>query len=227
MPFTQNGPNVSASLGNYNDVQGDQDNTYSRTIRTIIRGSQNQTYRANNITIINIDSDLVAEPSVQHILQAVARTPSATAQRPLRYWQQQVIVAADDASRLTVSISRLLALHMESFDSCRDLKLSLELLYDTIVMSRLAALEIFEPRDSDLASTIGPAILECRGTLQELFAKFQGYQEGRGVTGVPWNHTPRRFQRQELCRIKKRLEMHLVALMEFLELTSYVRYPYK
>jgi len=227
MPFTQNGPNVSADLGNYNDVQGNQDNTYSRTIRTIIRGSQNQTYRANNITIINIDSDSVAEPSVQHILQAVAGTPSATAQRPLRHWQLQVIVAADDASRLTVSIGRLLAHHMESFDSCRDLKLSLELLYDTIVMSRLAALEIFETRGSDLASTVEPAIFECRGTLQELFAKFQGYQEGRSVTGIPWNHAPRRFQRQELCRIKKRLEMHLVALMEFLALTSYVRYPYK
>ena len=228
MPFTQNGPNVSADLDNYNDVQGNQDNTFSRTIETIIHGSQNPTYRANTINIFNIGSDSVAKPFVQQIPQAgpLNEIPSVIPKRPLRHWQQQFIVAADDTSRLIVSIDRLLSNRMESLDSCRDLKLSLDL-YHTIVMSRLAALEVFETRGSDRASVIETAILECRGTLQELFAKFQGYQEGLSVTGIPWNNAPRRFQRQELCRIKKGLEMHLVALMEFLASNSYVQYPYR
>ena len=226
MPFNQNGPRASADFqGNYHDVQGDQDNSSTRTIMH----SQNQTYQAD--TIIIIRSDSVAESSAQRTFQPVAgpsnEAPSIAVQCPLQSWQRKVIAAVDDTSCLIISIVRLLANRMESFDSCRDLKLSLELLFHTIVMSRLAALEISEPRSSDLASTVEPAILECLGTLRELFVKLQAYQEGHGVISIPWNNTPRRFQRQELCRMKKRLETHQVALMEFLALNSYVRYPYR
>ena len=227
MPFTQKGPNASADLGNYNDVQRNQDNTFSRTIGTIIHGNQNPTYRADTINIFNMGSDSVAEPSVKQILQAVAgpsnETSSVTAQHPLRRQQQQVISAADDTSRLIVSIVRLLANRMESFDGCRDLKLSLELLYRTMVMSRLAALEIFGPRGCDLARTIEPAILECCATLQELFVKLESYQEGLSIKSILWNRTPRIFDNQELCWIKKRLETHLVVLMESLALHKLVR----
>ena len=226
MPFNQNGPDASADVGNYSDIQRDQDNKF---IRAIVHG-QNQTYQADTI-IINIRSDSVAESSAQRTFQPVAgpsnEAPSVAVQCPLQSWQRKVIAAVDDTSRLIISIVRLLANRMESFDSCRDLKLSLELLFHTIVMSRLAALEIVEPRSSDLASTVEPAILECLGSLRELFVKLQAYQEGHGVTSIPWNNTPRRFQRQELCRMKKRLETHQVALMEFLALNSYVRYPYR
>ena len=226
MPFNQNGPDASTDVGNYNDIQRDQDNKF---IRAIVHG-QNQTYQADTI-IINIHSDSVAESSAQRTFQPVAgpsnEAPSVAVQCPLQSWQRKVIAAVDDTSRLIISIVRLLANRMESFDSCRDLKLSLELLFHTIVMSRLAALEIVEPRSSNLASTVEPAILECLGSLRELFVKLQAYQEGHGVTSIPWNNTPRRFQRQELCRMKKRLETHQVALMEFLALNSYVRYPYR
>jgi len=188
MPFTQNGPNASADLGNYNDVQRNQDNTFSRTIGTIIHGNQNPTYRADTINIFNMGPDSVADPSVQQILQAVAgpsnETSSVTAQRPLQLQQQQVIAATDDTSRLIVSIVRLLANRMESFDGCRDLKLSLELLYHTMVMTRLAALEIFGPCGCDLASTIEPAILECCATLQELFVKLESYEKGLSVKSI-------------------------------------------
>ena len=224
MPFNQNGPDASADVGNYSDIQRDQDNKF---IRAIVHG-QNQTYQADTI-IINIRSDSVAESSAQRTFQPVAgpsnEAPSVAVQCPLQSWQRKIIAAVDDTSRLIISIVRLLANRMESFDSCRDLKLSLELLFHTIVMSRLAALEIFEPRGSDLAGTVEPAILECLGTLRELFVKLRGYQ-GLSITGIPWNNAPRRFQRQELCRMKKRLETHQVALMEFLALNSYVRYPY-
>ena len=225
MPFNQNGPDASADVGNYNDIQRDQDNKF---IRAIVHG-QNQTYQADTI-IINIRSDSVAESSAQRTFQPVAgpsnEAPSVAVQCPLQSWQRKIIAAVDDTSRLIISIVRLLANRMESYDSCRDLKLSLELLFHTIVMSRLAALEIFEPRGSDLAGTAEPAILECLGTLRELFVKLRGYQ-GLSITGIPWNNAPRRFQRQELCRMKKRLETHQVALMEFLALNSYVRYPYR
>ena len=198
MPFTQNGPNVSADLGNYNDIQGNQDNMFSRTIETILHGNQ------NTINIFNIGSDSVAKPSAQQILKTGPSNeiPSIIPKRPLRHWQQQLI-AANDMSRLIVSIGRLLANRMESLD------------------------KVFETRGSDRASVIETAILDCLITLQEFFAKFQGYQEGLSVTGIPSNNAPRRFQRQELCRIKKGLEMHLVALMEFLALNSYVRYTYR
>ena len=198
MPFTQNGPNVSADLGNYNDIHGNQDNMFSRTIETILHGNQ------NTINIFNIGSDSVAKPSAQQILKAGPSNeiPSVIPKRPLRHWQQQLI-AANDMSRLIVSIGRLLANRMESLD------------------------KVFETRGSDRASVIETATLECLETLQEFFAKFQGYQEGLSVTGIPSNNAPRRFQRQELCRIKKGLEMHLVALMEFLALNSYVRYTYR
>ena len=226
MPFNQNGPDASADVGNYNDIQRDQDNKF---IRAIVHG-HNQTYQADTI-IINIRSDSVAESSAQRTFQPVAgpsnEAPSVAVQCPLQSWQRKIIAAVDDTSLLIISIVRLLANRMESFDSCRDLKLSLELLFHTIVMSRLAALEIVEPRSSDLASTVEPAILECLGTLREFFVKLQGYQEGHSVTSIPWNNAPRRFQRQELCRMKKRLETHQVALMEFLALNSYVRYLYR
>ena len=226
MPFNQNGPRPSADFqGNYHDVQGDQDNSSTRTIMH----SQNQTYQADTI-IINIRSDPVAASSAQRTFQPVAgpsnEAPSVAVQCPLQSWQRKVIAAVDDTSRLIISIVRLLANRMESFDSCRDLKLSLELLFHTIVMSRLAALEIFEPRSSDLASTVEPAILECLGTLRELFVKLRGYQ-GLSVTGILWNNAPKRFQRQELCRMKKRLETHQVALVEILALNSCVRYTYR
>ena len=127
---------------------------------------------------------------------------------------------------MIISIVRHLVKSTESFDSCQDLKPSLEPLYHTIIMSRLAALEIFEPRGRDLASAIESAILECRGILEELFVSLQGYQEGPSVIGILWSHAPRRFDNQQVSWIKKRLETHLVALMEFLALNSYVRYPY-
>ena len=226
MPYNQNGPNASADVGNYNDIQRDQNN---RFIRALVHG-QSQTYQADTI-IINIRSDSVAESSAQQTFQPVAgpsnKVPSVAVQCPLQSWQRKVIAAVDDTSRLIISIVRLLANRMESFDSCRDLKLSLELLFHAIVMSRLAALETFEPRGSDLASTVEPAILECLGTLRELFVNLQGYPEGPSVTGVLWNNAPRRFQRQELCRMNKRLEKHRVALIESLALSSYVQYLYR
>ena len=127
---------------------------------------------------------------------------------------------------MIISIVRLLVKCTESFDSYRDLKLSLEPLYHTMIMSRLAALEIFEPRGGDLASAIKSAILDCCGTLEELFVRLQGYQEGPSVTGILRSRAPRRFDDQQVSWIKKRLETHLIALMEFLALNSYVRYPY-
>ena len=229
MPLNQKGSNSFANIqGTYNDVQGDQDNTFSETIGTIIYGSQNQTYHADTINFINIGSaSVVAEPSVQHITQAVAgpstRAPSVTAQRPLRSSQQKAIAAANDTSSLIASIIRFLENRTEYFDSYQDLKLPLELLYHATIMSRVATLEILGPRGRNRTSTIGQVILECRKTLQELFVKIEGHQ----VIGILWNHAPRRFQRQELCRIKKRLETHLVALTESLALASYVRYPHK
>ena len=230
MPLNQKGSNSSANIqGIYNDVQGDQDNTFSETIGTIIHGSQNQTYRADTINFISIGpASTVAEPSVQHIIQAVAgpstRAPSVAAQRPLQSSRQKVIAAANDTSSLIASIIRFLENRTEYFDSYRDLKLPLELLYHATIMSRVAILEILGPRGRNRTSTIEQVILECRKTLQELFVKIEGHQ-GLGLTGILWNHAPRRFQRQELCRIKKRLEAHLVALTESLALASYVRYP--
>ena len=123
---------------------------------------------------------------------------------------------------MIISIVRLLVKCTESFDSCQDL----EPLYHTMIMSRLVALEIFEPRGRDLASAIKSAILDCCGTLEELFVRLQGYQEGPSVTGILRSRAPRRFDDQQVSWIKKRLETHLIALMEFLALNSYVRYPY-
>ena len=229
MPLNQKGSNSFANIqGTYNDVQGDQDNTFSETIGTIIYGSQNQTYHADTINFINIGSaSVVAEPSVQHITQAVAgpstRAPSVAAQRPLRSSQQKAIAAANDTSSLIASIIRFLENRTEYFDSYQDLKLPLKLLYHATIMSRVATLEILGPRGRNRTSTIEQVILECRETPQELFVKIEGHQ----VTGILWNHAPRRFQRQELCRIKKRLETHLVALTESLASASYVRYPHK
>ena len=212
MPFNQSGSNDSANFqGNYNDVRGDQDNS----IGTII---------------INIGSDSVAESSAQRTFQLVAgpsnKAPSVAAQCPLQCWQRKVIAVTDDTSRLIASIIRLLENHTEYFDSYRDLKLSLELLYRTMIMSRFAALEILGPRGRNLASTTKQAILGCRETLQELFLKLEGHQDLR-VTDILWNHAPRRFQRQELCRIKRGLQTHLVTLTESLALTGYVRYSYE
>ena len=212
MPFNQSGSNDSANFqGNYNDVRGDQDNS----IGTII---------------INIGSDSVAESSAQRTFQLVAgpsnKAPSVAAQCPLQSWQRKVIAVTDDTSRLIASIIRLLENHAEYFDSYRDLKLSLELLYRTMIMSRFAALEVLGPRGRNLASTTKQAILGCRETLQELFLKLEGHQDLR-VTGILRNHAPRRFQRQELCRIKRGLQTHLVTLTESLALTEYVRYSYE
>ena len=212
MPFNQSGSNDSANFqGNYNDVRGDQDNS----IGTII---------------INIGSDSVAESSAQRTFQLVAgpsnKAPSVAAQCPLQSWQRKVIAVTDDTSRLIASIIRLLENHTEYFDSYRDLKLSLELLYRTMIMSRFAALEILGPRGRNLASTTKQAILGCRETLQELFLKLEGHQDLR-VTDILRNHAPRRFQRQELCRIKRGLQTHLVTLTESLALTGYVRYSYE
>ena len=222
MPFNQNGSNDSTNFqGNYNDVQGDQDN---RFIGTIVHG-QNQTYHANTI-IFNV----IAEQSAQQTSQAVAGSsnvaPSVAAQCPLQSWQRKVIAAANDMSGLIASIIRHLENRTEYFDSYRDLKLSLELLYRAMIMSRFAALEILGPRGRNLASTTKQAILECRETLQELFFKLEGHQDLR-VTGILRNHAPRRFQRQELCRIKKGLQTHLVTITESLALTEYVRYSYE
>ena len=213
MPFNQSGSNDSANFqGNYNDVRGDQDNSSIGTI------------------IINIGSDSVAESSAQRTFQLVAgpsnKAPSVAAQCPLQSWQRKVIAVTDDTSRLIASIIRLLENHTEYFDSYRDLKLSLELLYRTMIMSRFAALEILGPRGRNLASTTKQAILGCRETLQELFLKLEGHQDLR-VTDILRNHAPRRFQRQELCRIKRGLQTHLVTLTESLALTEYVRYSYE
>ena len=213
MPFNQSGSNDSANFqGNYNDVRGDQDNSSIGTI------------------IINIGSDSVAESSAQRTFQLVAgpsnKAPSVAAQCPLQSWQRKVIAVTDDTSRLIASIIRLLENHTEYFDSYRDLKLSLELLYRTMIMSRFAALEILGPRGRNLASTTKQAILGCRETLQELFLKLEGHQDLR-VTDILRNHAPRRFQRQELCRIKRGLQTHLVTLTESLALTGYVRYSYE
>ena len=225
MPFNQNGPDASADVENYNDIQRDQNNKF---VRAIMHG-QNQIYQADTI-IINIRSDSVAESSAQQTFQPVAGpsndAPFVAVQCPLQSWQRKIISAVDGTSRLIISIVHLLANRTESLDSCRDLKLSLELLFHTIVMSRLAALETSEPRGSDLAGTVEPAILECHGTLRELFVGLRGYQ-GLSITGIPRNNAPKRFQRQELCRIQKRLETHQVALVEILALNSYVRYPYR
>ena len=212
MPFNQSGSNDSANFqGNYNDVRGDQDNS----IGTII---------------INIGSDSVAESSAQRTFQLVAgssnKAPSVAAQCPLQSWQRKVIAVTDDTSRLIASIIRLLENRTEYFDSYRDLKLSLELLYRTMIMSRFAVLEILGPRGRNLASTTKQAILGCRETLQELFLKLEGHQDLR-VTDILRNHAPRRFQRQELCRIKRGLQTHLVTLTESLALTGYVRYSYE
>ena len=222
MPFNQNGSGDSADFqGNYNDVQRDQDNTI---IGTIMHG-QNQTYHANTIIF-----NMVAEQSAKHASQPVAgpsnKAPSAAAQCPLQSWQRKIIAAAGDTSGLIASIIRHLENRTEYFDSYRDLKLSLELLYRAMIMSRFAALEILGPRGRNLASTTKQAILGCRETLQELFLKLEGHQDLR-VTGILRNHAPRRFQRQELCRIKRGLQTHLVTITESLALTEYVRYSYE
>ena len=217
MPFTQTGPNASTDFqGDYNDIQGDQDNTF---IGTIVH-SQNQIYHANTI-IFNVIAEQSAKHASQHVAGPSNKAPSVAAQCPLQTWQRKVIAAADDTSGLIASIIRLLENRTEYFDSYRDLRLSLEQLHRATIMSKLATLEILGPRGRDLASTTEQVILECRETLQELFVKLKGHQDLR-VTGILWNHAPRRFQRQEQCRIKKRLETHLVALTESLALTSYV-----
>ena len=243
MPFNQNGSGDSADFqGNYNDVQRDQDNTI---IGTIMHG-QNQIYHANTIIF-----NMVAEQSAKHASQPVAgpsnKAPSAAAQCPLQSWQRKIIAAAGDTSGLIASIIRLLVNRTEHFDSYRVLELPLELLHHVMIVSRLATLEILGPRGRNLASTTEQVVLECRKTLQELFVKLEGHQDLRvtGILwnhvprrfqrqelrrikkrletqGILWNHVPRRFQRQELCRMKKRLETLLVALTDSLALTSYV-----
>ena len=223
MPFAQTSPNASAAFhGNFNDIQGNQDNRFSKTIGTIIGGNQNQTYHATtiNIIIIGADSDPVAKPSVHHILQAVAgpsnKAPSDTARCPLQCWQEQAIAAADDASGLIVSIIRLLASRTESYGCYRDLKLSLEQLNHTILMSRLA-LQIFghTPLGRSFACTIKPAILDCRTVLQELFDKLEGYLNLTCIQYL-WRVLWSGFDDQELCLIKETLGKQQVALREFL-----------
>ena len=177
MPLNQKGSNSSANIqGTYNDVQGDQDNTFSEIIGTIIHGSQNQTYSTDTINFINIGpASAVAELSVQHIIQAVARpstrAPSVTAQCPLWSLQQKVIAAANDMSSLIASIIHFLENCTEYFDSYQDLKLPLTLLYHTMIMSRVTTLKILEPHGHNQTSTIKQVILECHKTLQELFVK--------------------------------------------------------
>ena len=205
MTFTQIGPNASADFqGDYNDVQGDQNN---RFIGTIMHG-RNQTYRADTI-IIYMGSNSAAESSAQRTSQPVVgpsdEAPTVAAQCPLQTWQRKVIEAADNMSGLIASIIRLLENRTEYFDIYRDLELPVELLHHATIMSRLATLEILGPRGRNLASTTEQVVLGCRKTLQELFVKLKGHQDLR-VTGILLNHVPRRFQRQELCRIKKRLE---------------------
>ena len=201
MPFNQNGSNDSAQFqGSYNDVQGDQDITF---IGTLVHG-QNQTYQADTI-IFNIGS--IAESSTQQTSQPIAgpsnMAPPGAAQCPLQSWQRRVIAAADDVSSLIVPIVRLLENRTEHFDSYQDLELLVELLHHTMIMSRLAILEIIGPRGRNRTSTIEQAVFECSETLQKLFVKLEGHQDLR-VTGIMWNHVPRRFQR--LSRIQKRLE---------------------
>ena len=211
MSLNQSGSNSSVNIpGTCNNVQRDQDNTFSEAIGTIIRGSQHRTYHADTINFINIGpASAVAEPSVQHIIQAVAgrsnRAPSVATQCPLRSWQRKVIAAADDASGLIASIIRLLENHTEHFDRYRDLELPVELLHHATIMSRLATLEILVPRGRNRTSTVEQAVFECHETLQKLFVKLEDHQDLR-VTSIPWNHVPRRFQRREPCRIKRRLE---------------------
>ena len=243
MPFNQNGSNDLAQFqGSYNDVQGDQDITF---IGTLVHG-QNQTYQADTI-IFNIGS--VAESSTQQTSQPIAgpsnMAPPGAAQCPLQSWQRRVIAAADDVFSLIVPIVRLLENHTEHFDSYQDLELLVELLHHAMIMSRLAILEIIGPCGHNRTSTIEQAVFECSETLQKLFVKLEGHQDLR-VTGIMWNHVPRRFQRlsriqkrlepqgilwthaprrfqrQELCRAKKRLKTLLVALTDSLALTSYV-----
>ena len=220
MPFNQSGSNNSTDLqGNCNDIQGDQDNMFIRTIMY----SQNQTYYAD-IIIINMGSNSVAGPSVQQTLQPAARPSnkalSFAAQCPLQSWQQKVIAAANDTSGLIASIIHLLENHTEYFDSYQDLRLPVKLLHHMMMMNRLTTLKILGPCGHNQTSTIEQVVFECYETLQKLFVELEGHQ-GLRVTDILWNHVPRRFQRQELCQIKKRVKTHLVTLMKSLALTLY------
>ena len=209
MSLNQSSSNSSVNIpGTCNNIQRDQDIMFSKTIGTIIRSSQHQTYHADTIDLINIGPALaVAEPSVQHIIQAVAghsnKAPSVATQCPLWSWQQKVIAAANDASGLIASIICLLENHTEHFDCYWDLELPVKLLHHTMIMSRLTTLEILVPCGHNWTSIVEQAIFECHKTLQKLFVKLEGHQDLR-VTSILWNHTLRRFQRQEQCWIKRR-----------------------
>ena len=145
----------------------------SRAAGTSVGGNQNQTYHAATINfnfVAMASAHSVADLPVHHVLQAVAgpsnRASSDATHPPHQLLKQQAIAAADDASGLIVSIVGLLMNHTESLGSYRDLKLSLEQLDRTIVISRLA-LQILEPCGCNLAR----AIIDCHVALQELFRK--------------------------------------------------------
>ena len=105
MPFTQTGDDASATIsGNFNE-----ENTLNHTTRTNIGGNQNPTYHAGTINVITIGTDLVADPSVHHILQAIAGPPNrAPSQCPLPSWQRWVIAAVYNTFGFIVFIVRFL-----------------------------------------------------------------------------------------------------------------------
>src|SRR6266436_476452 len=97
----------------------------------------------------------------------------------------EVHYAVDTAVGLIIQIASLLVDHEDSANNCRDLKLELKSLYQTLTLTGLAIQEyIDKPLGRSLASTITPDVERCTALLSELLDKVSGTGQGLLHTSI-------------------------------------------